>query len=129
MKKYKFLILEDNPPDVELLQHELKKGGFVFDSLVVQNKNDFIKELKEFNPDLIFSDYSLPSFDGFSALKIVQESNLEIPIIFVSGVHGEEIIAQSTQNQGIDFVSKNEINLLVPVVHRVLLKAENKKKS
>ena len=72
-KELRILILEDVPADAELMERELRKGGIIFSSKKVDTKKAFLKELKEFAPDLILGDYSLPSFDGLTALEIVRE--------------------------------------------------------
>lgn len=62
--KIKILILEDNQSDDVFLQHALKKSGLGFSSEIVQTREAFENALDSFKPDIILSDYSLPSFDG-----------------------------------------------------------------
>ena len=59
----KILVLEDNRSDADLLQRELKKSGLIFTCEIVQTRVDFEAALHNFRPDIILSDYSLPSFD------------------------------------------------------------------
>jgi len=128
-KKYKILILEDNPTDVELIHITLKKGGLIFDSKIIENEKDFIAAMKEFAPDLVLADYSLPSFDNFLVLKIINENYPDTPVIFFSGIIGDDLIAMVTKNKNVsDFISKNEIDRLVPAVLRALEKKENNTK-
>jgi len=70
-KELRILILEDVPADAELEEHELRKSGLVFTSKVVDTREAFLKELDEFFPDLILSDYDLPSF-GSSRFSVGQ---------------------------------------------------------
>jgi CheY-like chemotaxis protein len=65
----KILILEDNQNDADLLLRELKRSGLIFTYEVVQNRAAYEYALQNFNPDLILSDYALPSFDAATALK------------------------------------------------------------
>ena len=67
--KIKILIVEHDEYDVELMQYELKKGGIDYTSEVVQNERIMAMRLKNFIPDIILSDYSLPSFDGPNCFK------------------------------------------------------------
>src|ERR1700737_4361840 len=91
MKKVlKVLIIADVATDAELVNHDLRKADIECSSLRVETKEASLTELEFFAPDLILSDYSLPSFDGMSALKIVQEKRPDIPFIFVTGSLGEE---------------------------------------
>ena len=72
-KELRILILEDSPADAELEEHELRKSGLQFISKIVDTKEAFLKELDEFSPDIILSDYAMPSFSGSAALSIVKE--------------------------------------------------------
>ena len=73
------LILEDMPADAELMEEELRDAGLSFVSKRVDKKLTFTRALEEFAPDLILSDYSLPSFDGDSALKIAEDLKPDPP--------------------------------------------------
>ncbi|MCX9011437.1 MAG: response regulator, partial [Candidatus Methanoperedens sp.] len=72
-KQLRILILEDNDVDAELMERELQKANITFQSKRVETGETFQKELKDFSPDIILADYTLPVFDGCSALKIVKE--------------------------------------------------------
>ena len=72
-EKLRILILEDVPSDAELIEFELRKAHIEFTSKCVGTRDDFVKALEDFNPDLILSDYRLPMFNGMEALNIVKE--------------------------------------------------------
>ncbi len=61
--------IEDSDSDVELVDRELKKYGINFLKLVVYKKEDFIRNLEDFSPDIVLSDHSLPSFNSIEAFK------------------------------------------------------------
>jgi CheY-like chemotaxis protein len=88
-RELRILILEDVPTDAELIKDELVNAGITFTSSCVTSREYFLRELDEFSPHIILSDYSLPAFDGLSALKIATEKFPNIPFIFVSGALGE----------------------------------------
>lgn len=123
-KQLRILILEDIMTDAELSERELHKGKILFNSRRVETREGFLKELKEFQPDLILSDYSLPSFDGMAALKIVREKFPEIPFIFVTGAMGEEWAIETLKSGATDYVLKHHLSRLVPAVHRALREVE-----
>ena len=92
--KIRILIAEHDKHDLEILEHELKKGGFDYESKIAQTENDFSEALKYFVPDIILSDYTFPSFDGPTALKIRERLAPDTPFIFVSGTVGEEVVVE-----------------------------------
>jgi len=102
----KVLVLEDNEHDADLLCRELKKSGLSFISKIVQNRSEYENALEHFQPDIILSDYSLPSFDAVTAFQIKQILSPLIPFIIVSGIIGEEN-AVALINSGVtDYTSK-----------------------
>ena len=122
-KKLHLLILEDNPADAELAVRELEKEGFVVEWSLVETEEDFREALNK-RPDIILADYSLPSFDGLSALKIKQETVPEIPLILISGKIGEELAVECIRLKVTDYVLKDKLFRLGPVVKRALEEAE-----
>ncbi len=82
--KLKILHLEDVSSDAVLVSNQLKKSKLHCEILVVDTIDKFITELKEFTPDIILSDHSLPSFNSHEALTILHETGLEIPFILVT---------------------------------------------
>jgi len=116
----KILILEDVVTDAELMEFELRESGLVFVSQRVSTRSSFIKALEQRCPDIILSDYSLPSFDGLSALTLAQEICPEVPFIFVSGALGEEMAIELLKKGATDYVLKNRLSRLGPAVSRAL---------
>lgn len=127
-KELKILILEDMPTDAELMEHELRKAGIAFSSRVVETRRGFIKELKNFEPDLILGDYKLPSFDGLSALKIAKEKCPHIPFVLVSDTVGEEFGVEALRMGASNYVLKDKLFKLPQVVRRALKEAEGELK-
>jgi CheY-like chemotaxis protein len=104
MKALRILNLEDNPLDTELIHALLTDGGIACEIARVQTHADFVAALEQECFDLILSDYSLPSFDGLSALKIRQEISPELPFILVSGTLGEDAAIESLTSGATDYV-------------------------
>lgn len=123
----KILIIEDNESDADLLKRELKKSEFMFTAKVVQSRTDFENALVNFNPDLILSDYSLPSFDAVSAFQIKQNSHPDTPFIIISGVIGEENAVELIKAGVTDYVSKNKLFTLSTKINRALLDVKARK--
>jgi PAS domain S-box-containing protein len=118
--KIHILHLEDDPTDVELQNELLKTEGFIIDSLKVDTRQGFIAALQADRFDIILADNSIPGFDGLSALKVAREKAPTIPFIFVSGTLGEEVAIESLKNGATDYVVKQRLSRLAPVIRRAL---------
>jgi len=116
----KILILEDNQSDADLLRRELKKSGLNFTSEIVQTRAGFEYALQNFKPDIILSDYSLPSFDAVTAFHIKQSKYPQIPFIIVSGIIGEENAVELIKDGVTDYASKNKLFSLSNKINRAL---------
>jgi diguanylate cyclase (GGDEF)-like protein len=102
------------------MERELHKAGIIFSSKIVKTKEAFLQGIKDFRPDLILADYSLPQFDGISALAIAKEQCPEVPFIIVSGVIGEELLIEGIKSGATDFVFKQRLSRLAHSVPRAL---------
>ena len=122
----RILLLEDSPVDADLVRHSLKMGGLVFILEHVDNKTDFVRQIEKFSPDLILSDFSLPSLDGYTALEIARRKCPDVPFIFVTGTLGEEVAIETLKKGATDYVLKQRLSRLVPSVHRALREAEGR---
>jgi len=120
------LMLEDSPADAELVTYALRKGGLSFVSKRVETEEDFVRELTDFQPDVILLDYELPTFDGLSALIIARNTAPETPAIFVTGIMGEESAIDKLHQGATDYVLKDNLSRLVPAVRRALAEVEER---
>lgn len=125
-KELNIIMIEDTPSDVDLIQHELKKGKISFKAEVVSSESSFVTLLDKYTPDIILSDFSMPSFDGLSALKIAQEKKPEVPFVFVSGTIGEERAIEALKSGATDYILKDHLTGLVPKLKRALNEAKER---
>lgn len=126
MSQLRFLLLEDSPLDAELIRATLE-GEIDFDLTLVQNRPEFLTALDSQTFDLILSDYSLPNFDGISALEVAQARCPEVPFILVSATLGEELAIEALKDGATDYVLKQRLNRLVPSVKRALREAQERR--
>ncbi len=126
--KLNILILEDVATDAELIELELRKEKIAFSSKRVDTKTDFLRELKDFNPDLILSDYMLPQFDGMTALWLVKELAPSIPFIMVTGSMNEETAVECLKAGAADYVIKEHLARIGPGVRAALENKQTREK-
>jgi signal transduction histidine kinase len=118
-----FLILEDDAAGFELLESELRRFGFTGNYERVATEIEFLKRLHT-KPDLIIANYVLNGFDALRALELLQQSGLIVPFIVVTDSVDEEIIVECIKRGASDYLRKDRLSRLGPVVKRALEEVE-----
>ena len=113
------LIVEDRPSDAELMALCLEDEGFDPEWVRVETEAEFLVVL-DAAPDLILSDWSLPTFSGLRALQAVRGRGLDVPFVIVSGNVGEETAVDALHQGADDYVLKDRLARLGPAVRRAL---------
>jgi diguanylate cyclase (GGDEF)-like protein/PAS domain S-box-containing protein len=121
------LLSEDVAADAELEVRELKRAGLRVTHRVADTEESFSAALREFLPDVILSDFSMPGFDGMAALAIARKACPDTPFIFVSGTIGEEYAIRALKNGAIDYVLKTNLVRLPSAVERALADARERR--
>jgi diguanylate cyclase (GGDEF)-like protein/PAS domain S-box-containing protein len=119
----KVLMLEDVAADAELSLRELRSAGLRCEARRVESEEAFRSELEAFDPHVVLSDFSLPHFDGASALKLAQRVKPHTPFIFVSGSIGEDTAVQALRLGATDYVLKTNLVRLPSAVARAVEEA------
>ncbi|MBU4395358.1 MAG: response regulator, partial [Proteobacteria bacterium] len=123
----KILVLEDSARDFELINEQLNDAGFTLKMSWVETEDLFISALHENQYDIIMSDFTLPGFDAFGALRISKEICPEVPFICVSGSIGEETAIELLKLGAVDYVLKDRPERLPFAVKRAIDEAREKK--
>jgi PAS domain S-box-containing protein len=122
------LMVEDSEDDMLLEIRELKKGGYnpVYER--VETAAAMKKALKEKKWDIILCDYKLPKFNAPSAIAVLKETNIDIPVIIVSGAIGEETAVECMRLGAHDYIMKNNLSRLCVAIARELDEANSRSK-
>ncbi len=123
----RIVLLEDSPLDSELIQGEMERAGLASEWLVVQTRPEFEAGIVDFHPDLICTDFKLPSFDGAAALAIAKDICPDVPVIIISGTVGEETAVELLKQGATDFVLKDRLGRLGPKVQRALREVDERR--
>lgn len=108
----RILFVEDIPVDVELAERVLKRGGLDLISMRVDTKEAFLAALSDFVPDIVISDYSMPAFDGMSALNLAMELDPSLPFIILTGATNEDTAVECIKAGATDYVIKEHMTRL-----------------
>jgi signal transduction histidine kinase len=125
--KIKVLMLEDVTDDVAIIEYVLNKGGIEHETLQVDSREEFIKGIKEYKPDVILSDHSLPQFNSLDAHKICLNEQLYIPFILVTGAVSEEFAVACLKNGIDDYILKSNLSRLPSAIKSALKQRELEK--
>jgi signal transduction histidine kinase len=109
--KLQILHLEDNRDDVELIRHNLTRGGLDFELRAVDSASDYLAALEEKHYDVILSDSGLPGYDSRAALMAAQLRSPSTPFVVVSA-------SNSPLPGSAAFVSKTDVTQLADVIQR-----------
>src|ERR1700722_10096564 len=108
----KILHLEDLAADAEIVERVLRKAQFRFEKKVVVDKPDFIRALRDFRPDIILSDHSLPAFNSLEALRITRAEGIAVPLILVTATVSEEYAVNVIKEGASDYILKDRLERL-----------------
>jgi PAS domain S-box-containing protein len=116
----RILILEDVPMDAELVEYELERARIPFLSRRVDSRDAFLRELEDFQPDVILSDYTLPRFDGMTALSLARQRVPSIPFLIVTGSVNEETAVGCMKAGATDYLLKSNLARIGPAIEAAL---------
>ena len=117
---HRILLVEDVPAYAELVEYELRRAGVGATTRRVDTEADFVRALREFKPDLILSDHSLPAFRASEALQLAERVAPGVPVIIVTGSLDEETAADYIKAGAADYIVKHHLERLGSAVLRAL---------
>lgn len=127
MSPVRILLLEDSELDADLIVEKLRKGGLEFTVTRAVDRPSYETALADGEVDIILSDFSLPGFDGATALRMARAAAPQTPFIYVSGVLGEEFAIDSLKEGATDYVLKQRLGRLPSAVTRALAEASERR--
>src|SRR6185312_663279 len=126
-EQLRILIVEDVPMDAELVEYELERARISFAARRVDTREGFLRELDEFHPDLILSDYTLPRFDGMSALSLARQRTPTTPFLIVTGSVNEETAVQCMKAGATDYLLKSNLARIGPAIEGALAREQSRR--
>ncbi|GBO52820.1 circadian input kinase A [Pseudanabaena sp. lw0831] len=112
------LIVEDVEDDAILTVRALRQAGFNFDWERVETPEELLKALDSRNWDVVISDYYLPKIQAPQVLEIFKQSQLDVPVIVISGAIGESLAVELMRQGANDYFLKGNLSRLGEAVRR-----------
>ncbi len=114
------LHLEDSTFDAELIGNVLRREWPDCVIRHVATAEAFSGALAQDAFDVILSDYSMPGFDGLTALAQARQRCPRTPFLFLSGMIGEERAVEALKRGATDYIIKDRPARLVPAIRQAL---------
>jgi signal transduction histidine kinase/CheY-like chemotaxis protein len=124
MKPLRVLVVEDSEADTTLAIFELERAGLTCAHQRVETRQATAAALDQGGWDVIIADYRMPGFSGLEALAMMQERQIDVPFIIVSGTIGEETAVEAMRAGAHDYVLKENLMRLGAAVVRELREAQ-----
>jgi len=125
----RIVLVEDDSDDAELVRARFVEAGFRFELERVESSPTFRAAILRGDVDLVIADYSLPRFDGVAVLELVRELRPDIPVVLISGLIGEDLAIETLKLGATDYVLKQRLDRLVPVVLRALRESHARRRT
>jgi diguanylate cyclase (GGDEF)-like protein len=126
-ERLRVLVVEDSEDDTALIERALQQHGLAPVLTRVDHPEALHAALDAQAWDVVVSDYSMPSFSGLDALRIVRAKGIDTPFIIVSGSIGEETAVAAMKLGAQDYIMKDRMARLAPAIERELLEAETRR--
>ncbi|MBW2320752.1 MAG: response regulator [Deltaproteobacteria bacterium] len=99
MEMLTLVIIEDEESHFDLMKRAIA-GKFPYASVYhFQEAETCLERLDEINPTVIITDYLMPGMDGIEFLEVLNQTDIDIPVIMITG-HGDENVAVRAMKLG-----------------------------
>lgn len=119
-KEYKILLLDTNPRQVELITQELGKTNLKHSLRHVSTREAYAEALKDFEPDIIFSESSIPGLSGLEAMQIAQEIAPLTSFILLTSTIDEPSFIEKIKSNPVAFIESQRLSKVKAAVQTAL---------
>ena len=126
-RSLRVLLVEDSDDDARLVVHEIEKAGYRVSWHRVETEGRMRAALRDDGWDLVIADYNMPRFSAPAALKLLKDSESDVPVLVISGSVGEEHGVETMKAGAHDYLFKNRLGRLAPVIERELEQAAQRR--
>jgi hypothetical protein len=125
-KLLRTLMVDNSENDVLLIIRALQKGGYNPSYERVETAIAMEEIIKDKQWDIILCDYTMPKFNAPSAIALLKKTDIDIPLIIVSGSVGEDSAVECMRLGAQDYIMKGNLSRLCPAIARELEDAGNR---
>ena len=113
------LIVDDSNFMRTLLKDMLEKSKF---NVVTEAKDGYeaIKKYKEFSPDIVLLDMTMPRLNGLGALKEIKKYDSNATVIMCSALGTRYLVMEALNNGAKGFIIKPHFDRLISTLENVV---------
>src|SRR5262249_41391882 len=116
----RILFVEDDPLDVEVVRLQLQRDGLHFEWRMASSEATLRTALREFEPDVVLCDYSMPGYSGREAVNLIHRVDARLPVLLLSGSITEDLAVECLKSGAVDCLAKHALTRIAPAVRRAL---------
>jgi two-component system cell cycle response regulator len=122
-KAVRVLSVEDSPEDFRKIKAAIANQKLIGIERACDS-DDAIELLKKKSFDLIFLDYALPTSTALDFMRLMEENQLEIPVVVITGKGDEMVASRVIQAGAYDYLPKARVSKksLTRIIHNALEK-------
>lgn len=118
-KKWKIFLVEDDKVIAEEIERHLKFWNY--EIKIAEDFQNVFDDFKNFHPDLVLMDVSLPFYNGYHWCKIIRK-NSKVPILFISAADENLNLIMAMDLGADDYLTKPFELELLQIKKRALLR-------
>ena len=120
-RKWKIFLVEDDKVIAEEIERHLKFWNY--EIKIAEDFQNIFDDFKNFHPDLVLMDVSLPFYNGYRWCKIIRKSS-KVPILFISAADENLNLIMAMDLGADDYLTKPfELELLQIKIRALLRRA------
>ena len=113
------LLVEDDAVSAALVEGFLNEAGY--EVVTVSDGADALMEIAKRTFDLLLIDINIPTLNGLRLFEIMIQKGIDTPAVFITGISGAEVEAQSLEAGAADFLRKPiRKEVLLPRIRTIL---------
>lgn len=127
----RILLVEASETDLEIIKEHVKMVVVSPQFSTVNNLEEFGLKLQTFVPDVVISDYNLPTCTGLDILEFTRSKDQNLPFLFLTGaIEDEELAANTILAGATGFILKKHMPVLAeklrPLLKRIVFNMDHR---
>ena len=128
MESLTVVIIEDEEAHFSLMKRAIAREFSYASVYHFQDANTCLERLDQLNPTVIITDYLMPGMNGIELLEVLNQRDIDIPVIMITGQGDENIAVRAMKSGAKDYLVKSGyfFTLMPSVIERVIRQRELK---